>query len=110
MPVCRLSRCRLLAEPQVIRVNAYRTGVLPSGGGIQMGPCRTCPRNGCGFFPEAGASFRVSGRMKVLEKFLATTVDALLRIMLGVYFRRRELFHAERVHVSCASGPFRGHC
>ena len=30
--------------------------------------------------------------MKVLEKFLATTVDALLRIMLGVYFRRRELF------------------
>jgi len=35
--------------------------------------------------------------MKVLEKCLATTVDALLRVMLGVYFRRRELFHAERV-------------
>ena len=35
--------------------------------------------------------------MKVLEQCLTTTVTAVLRILLGIYFRRLELFHAERV-------------
>ncbi|PYK97756.1 MAG: hypothetical protein DME19_15170 [Verrucomicrobia bacterium] len=35
--------------------------------------------------------------MKVLEKCLTATVAALLRILLGIYFRRIELFHGERV-------------
>ena len=35
--------------------------------------------------------------MKLLGKCLTTTVIGLLRIMLGFYFRRVELFHAERV-------------
>src|SRR5438309_5369660 len=35
--------------------------------------------------------------MKLLGKCLTTTVAGLLRIMLGFYFRRVELFHAERV-------------
>jgi 1-acyl-sn-glycerol-3-phosphate acyltransferase len=35
--------------------------------------------------------------MKIVEKCLTTAVTALLRIMLGVYFRRIELFHVERV-------------
>ncbi|HXT38848.1 MAG TPA: 1-acyl-sn-glycerol-3-phosphate acyltransferase, partial [Candidatus Angelobacter sp.] len=35
--------------------------------------------------------------MNVLEKCLTLTITTLLRILLGVYFRRIECFHAERV-------------
>ena len=35
--------------------------------------------------------------MNVLEKCLTLTVSTLLRILLGIYFRRIERFHAERV-------------
>jgi 1-acyl-sn-glycerol-3-phosphate acyltransferase len=35
--------------------------------------------------------------MKLMEKCVATTVTAMLRVMLRVYFRNIELFHAERV-------------
>jgi 1-acyl-sn-glycerol-3-phosphate acyltransferase len=35
--------------------------------------------------------------MKVLEKFLTSTVARLVRFLLGIYFRRIELFHPERV-------------
>ena len=35
--------------------------------------------------------------MKVLEKFLSSSVTRLVRCLLGVYFRRMELFHPERV-------------
>ena len=35
--------------------------------------------------------------MKVLEKCLTTSVASVLRTLLNVYFRRLELFHAERV-------------
>jgi glycerol-3-phosphate O-acyltransferase/dihydroxyacetone phosphate acyltransferase len=35
--------------------------------------------------------------MKVLEEFLTSTVSRLLRFLLGIYFRRIELFHPERV-------------
>src|SRR5437667_12013140 len=40
--------------------------------------------------------------MKVLEKCLSTSVASVLRTLLNVYFRRLELFHAERVP---AQGP-----
>ena len=35
--------------------------------------------------------------MKVLEKFLTSAVARLVRFLLGIYFRRIELFHPERV-------------
>src|SRR5437773_3579172 len=35
--------------------------------------------------------------MKVLEKFLTGAVARLVRFLLGIYFRRIELFHPERV-------------
>ena len=35
--------------------------------------------------------------MKVLEKFLTSAVSRLVRFLLGIYFRRIELFHPERV-------------
>lgn len=35
--------------------------------------------------------------MKLLEKGLRSAVGALLRVLLGIYFRRIETFHAERV-------------
>src|SRR6266571_4253488 len=35
--------------------------------------------------------------MKVLEKFLTSAVARLVRLLLGIYFRRIELFHPERV-------------
>src|SRR5206468_3217897 len=35
--------------------------------------------------------------MKVLEKFLTSVVASLVRFLLGIYFRRIELFHPERV-------------
>jgi len=35
--------------------------------------------------------------MKLVEKGLRTAVGALLRVLLGIYFRRIETFHPERV-------------
>src|SRR5438552_9331934 len=35
--------------------------------------------------------------MKLLEKFLTRTVARLVRLLLGIYFQRIELFHPERV-------------
>jgi len=37
--------------------------------------------------------------MKVLETFLTRTVASLVRFLLGIYFRRIELFHPERVPI-----------
>ncbi len=49
------------------------------------------------FRSQADHPFFYATEMKVLEKLLTSAVVSLLRFLLGVYFRRIELFHPERV-------------